>query len=64
MDKEIESLDIAVYDMFGRQVYISNYKNVTQHFFEEIILDNVSKGIYFVVLKTKDDTLTRKISIH
>ena len=54
-------LHISIIDNFGRQVYFKK-EDETKHLYS-IDISNLAKGLYFILFKTENITLTKKIII-
>lgn len=55
-------ISLTIFDILGREVeLLFEGEERTGHYYKQWIPEDVSSGIYFVILKTKDIQLTRKV---
>jgi len=55
-------LDVVVYDIRGRRVYMSSFEN-SNDFNQTIKLDNVDSGLYLLKITDEKSTITKKILV-
>lgn len=53
---------VEVYDVSGRVVYENNF-NAASNLIQTITLENATTGVYFITLKSKGTTVTKKIMV-
>lgn len=58
-----DSVELRVYDLAGRSVYVKDYTNVSGFFDQEVSLGNVAKGIYLLRVVNGGKLTTRKLIV-
>ena len=59
-NKEMELYEVVIFDTFGKSIYNNTFSNHN----EQISLSHLSKGIYFVEIRTEDRNGTQRIIKH
>jgi plastocyanin len=63
-DFKNEEMQVRITNATGEEVYTLQKEKVNRTYSKEISLQNISKGIYFVQIKTRESTLVKKIVVN
>ena len=61
--KDVNSVDIRVFDLAGRSIYTKNYSGVSGFFDEDVSLGNIARGIYLIRVANGNTMTAKKIIV-
>jgi hypothetical protein len=59
-----QTIELRIYSTLGQLQFFQSFKSFEKLFQKEINVEELSEGIYFLQLKTKDGTINRKVIIN
>lgn len=60
---DLSDVDVQIFNLQGKIVYTNQFESVSGSVEEDITVENIASGVYFVRLTSSDQVVTRKLTI-